>query len=60
VQREVRLVVTSSWQYHGLSVTGSGGVHLIHNAGQVTGANATRWLVSIGLKYGLAWERALP
>ncbi len=60
VQRTVRLAVSGSWAYHGLSVTGSGGVHLIHNAGHVTGASETRWLGSLGLSYRLAWERALP
>jgi len=58
VQRVVRLAVGGSWQYHRLSVTGNGGVHLIHNAGHVAGASDTRWLGSIGLSYRLAWEGA--
>ena len=60
VQRVVRLAVGGSWQYHGLNVTGSGGIHLIHNAGHVAAASDTRWLGSIGLSYRLAWEGALP
>jgi hypothetical protein len=60
VQRVVRLALGASWQYHALSVTGSGGVHLIHNAGHVAGASDTRWVGSIGVSYRLAWERALP
>jgi hypothetical protein len=60
VQRVVRFAVGGSWQHHGLSVTGSGGVHLIHNAGHVAGASQTRWLGSLGISYQLAWERALP
>jgi hypothetical protein len=60
VQRVVRLAVGGSWQYHGFSVTGSGGLHLIHNVGHVAGANDTRWLGSLGVTYRLAWERALP
>jgi hypothetical protein len=60
VQRVVRLAVGGSWQYHALSVTGSGGVHLIHNAGHVTGASDTRFVGSIGVGYRLAWEHALP
>ena len=60
VQRVVRLALGGSWQYRGLSVTGSGGVHLSHNAGHVAGASDTRWVGSIGLRYGLAWEHALP
>src|SRR5205823_9754378 len=59
VQRTVQLALWGDWQYHGLSVTGGGGVHLIHNAGHVTGANDTRWLGSIGLSYRLAWDRSL-
>ena len=58
VQRVVRLAVGGTWQYHRLSVTGNGGVHLIHNAGHVAGASDTRWLGSIGLSYRLAWEGA--
>jgi len=60
VQRVVRFAVGGSWQYHGLSVTASGGLHLIHNAGHIAGASDTRWLGSIGVRYGLSWERALP
>jgi len=60
VQRVVRLAVGGSLQYQRLSVTGNGGVHLIHNAGHVAGASDTRWLGSIGLSYRLAWEGALP
>jgi len=41
VQRVVRFAVGGSWQHHGLSVTGSGGVHLIHSAGHVA-VRATR------------------
>ena len=60
VQRVVRFAVGGSWQYHGLSVTASGGLHLIHNAGHIAGASDTRWLGSIGVRYGLSWERPLP
>ncbi len=60
VERTIRLAVNADWQYRGLSVTAGGGVHLIHNAGHVTGASDTRWVGSIGLTYRLAWEDALP
>jgi hypothetical protein len=59
-ERTVRLAVNADWQYRGLSVTGGGGVHLIHNAGHMTGASDTRWVGSIGLTYRFAWENALP
>ena len=60
VQRVLRLAVGGSWQYRGLSVTGSGGVHVIRNFGHVAGATQTRWLGSVGISYRLAWEEALP
>jgi len=60
VERTVRLAVNADWQYRGLSVTAGGGVHLIHNAGHVTGASDTRWVGSVGLTYRLAWENPLP
>jgi hypothetical protein len=60
VQRVVRFAVGGSWQHRGVSVTGSGGVHLITDVGHLAGANQTRWLGSIGISYRLAWERALP
>jgi len=59
VQRTVQLALWGDWQFHGLSVTGGGGVHLVHNASHVTGASDTRWIGSIGLNYRLAWERSL-
>jgi len=43
-----------------MRVTAGGGVHLIHNAGHVTGASDTRWVGSVGLTYRLAWENPLP
>src|SRR5712692_3431828 len=49
VERTIRLAVNADWQHRGLSVTAGGGVHLIHNAGHVTGASDTRWVGSIGL-----------
>ena len=59
MQRTVQLALWGDWQFHGLSVTGGGGVHLVHNASHVTGASDTRWIGSIGLNYRLAWERSL-
>jgi len=60
VQRVVRLGLAANWQFRGLSITGSGGVHLIHNAGHMAGASDTRWLGAVGVNYRLAWEGAFP
>ena len=60
VERTVRLALNADWQYRRLSVTAGGGVHLVHNAGHVTGTSDTRWVGSIGLSYRLAWEHGLP
>jgi hypothetical protein len=60
VERTIRLALTARWQDRDLSFTAGGGVHLIHNAGHVTGVSDTRWVGSIGLSYRLAWENALP
>jgi len=60
VERTVRLAVGSHWQRGALELSGTGGVHLIHNARQVTGASDTRWLGSIGVTYRLSYENTLP
>ena len=60
VERTVRLAVGGHWQRGALELSGNGGVHLIRNAGHVTGASDTRWLGSIGVTYRVAYEHALP
>jgi hypothetical protein len=60
VERTIRLALTARWQDRDLSCSAAGGVHLIHNAGHVTGVSDTRWVGSIGLTYRLAWENPLP
>src|SRR3989440_534720 len=60
VERTVRLAVGGHWQRGALELSGNGGVHLIRNAGHVTGASDTHWLGSIGVTYRVAYEHALP
>src|SRR2546427_302650 len=60
VERTVRLAVGAHWQRGALELSGNGGVHLIRDAGHVTGASDTRWLGSIGVTYRVAYEHALP
>src|SRR5256886_3108558 len=60
VERTVRLAVGGHWHGGAFELSGNGGVHLIHNAGHVTGASDTRWLGSIGVAYRVSYENALP
>jgi len=60
VERTVRLAVGGRWHGGAFELSGNGGVHLIHNAGHVTGASDTRWLGSIGVTYRVSYENALP
>ncbi len=59
VQRTVRFALGGSFQHGGWSITGNGGVHLIHNTGHVTGVNATRWVGRVGITYRFHREGAL-
>ena len=60
VERTLRLAVGATWQLGSLSVTGNGGVHLVHNAGHTTGASQTQWVGSIGLTYRIHHQDVLP
>jgi hypothetical protein len=60
VERTVRVALGGSWQRGGVSVTGNGGVHLIHNAGHATGASKTQWVGSIGVTYHIHHQDVLP
>src|SRR5207247_3032766 len=60
VERTVRLAVGAHWQRGALELSGNGGVHLIRNAGHVTGASDTRGLASIAVTYRVSYEHALP
>jgi hypothetical protein len=60
VARTVRLALGGSWQRGGVSVTGNGGVHLVHNAGHVPGASQTQWVGSIAVTYRFHHHDVLP
>jgi len=60
VERTVRLALGGSWQRAGWGVVANAGVHLIHNAGHVTGATATHFVGSVGLTFRLHTEHTVP
>jgi len=60
VERIVRLALGGSWQVGGLSITGNGGVHFVHNVAHATGASKTAWIGSIGLTYRFHRQHLLP
>jgi hypothetical protein len=60
VERTVRLALGETWQNDRWGLTANGGLHLVHNAGHVTGATATHWVGSVGLTYRLRHEAPLP
>jgi hypothetical protein len=60
VERTVRVAIGYRLLAGAWSVEGDGGVHLISNAGHVTGANKTRWVGTIGLTYRYRKESLLP
>lgn len=60
VARTIRLALGGTWQLGALSLTGNGGVHLIHNAAHVTGASQTQWVGSIGFTYRIHHQDLLP
>lgn len=60
VERTVRLALGASWEWRAWSVVANGGVHLVHNAGHVTGRSDTRWVGSVGFDYRWQTEGALP
>ena len=60
VERTVRLAMGAAWQRGAWGVSGNGGVHLIHNAGHVTGASDTKWVGSLTLAYRFHLQGVLP
>lgn len=60
VERTVRLALGASVQRAAWGVAGSGGVHLISNAGHVTGVTKTRWVGALALSYRFHRSAALP
>lgn len=60
VERTIRLALGGSFERRGWGVVANGGVHLVHNAGHVTGTTATHFVGSLGLTVRLHTEGALP
>jgi hypothetical protein len=60
VERIVRLALGGSWQLGAVSLTGNGGVHLLHNANHVSGASKTEVVGSLGITYRFHHQDALP
>lgn len=60
VERTVRVAVGAHWQRGLWGLVANGGLHLIHNAGHVTGATDTRWVGSLGVDFRAWTERSLP
>ena len=60
VERTVRLAMGAAWQHGAWGVSGNGGLHLIHNAGHVTGATRTKWIGALTLAYRFHLEGVLP
>ncbi len=60
VARTVRLALGGSWQRAHMGLVANGGVHLVHNAGHVTGASETHFVGSVGLTFRLHTEASVP
>jgi len=60
VERTLRLALGANWQHPSWGLVANGGVHLIHNAAHVTGADDTRWVGSLGFELRLHGEGSLP
>jgi len=60
VERTIRLALGGNWQRAGVGIVANGGVHLVHNAGHVTGARATHFVGSVGLTFRLRSEASVP
>ncbi len=60
VTRTLRLALAGRVARGRWTVSGDGGVHLISNAGHVTGASATRWVGSLALEWRTNKEGRIP
>jgi len=60
VERTLRLAARGHAARGRWVLSGDGGVHLISNAGHVTGANKTRWVGSIQLMWRTTKEGSVP
>ena len=60
VERTVRVALGARWDSRRFGARAEGGIHLVHNAGHVTDATASRFVGSVALEYRLTWSRPLP
>ena len=60
VERTVRLALGTTWQRGAWGLSGSGGVHFIHNSGHVSGASETKWVGGVTFRYRFHVQGALP
>src|SRR2546425_3963396 len=60
VTRTLRLALAGRVARGRWTVSGDGGVHLISNAGHVTGASKTRWVGSVQLEWRTKKEGGIP
>jgi len=60
VTRTLRLAFAGRVARGRWTVSGDGGVHLISNAGHVTGASATRWVGSVAIEWRMKKEGRIP
>jgi hypothetical protein len=60
VERTVRLALGAAWQTGAWGLSGTGGVHVIHNAGHVSGVSQTKWIGALSLAYRFHFEGVLP
>lgn len=59
-ERTLRLALAAQLDAGPLTVSGNGGVHLIANAGHVSGKDETRWDGSVTVAYRFRYEGRLP
>ena len=60
VERTARLALEARLEGARWGLQGDGGMHLIHNAGHVAGANRTRWVGSVAVTFRFRRESLLP
>src|SRR5690348_8797796 len=60
VERTIRIALGGAWQRSSWGLGGNAGVHLVHDAGHVTGASATHFVGSFGVTIRFHTEHSVP
>ncbi len=60
VERTWRMALGGDWHEDHWGVSANGGVHFVKNAGHVTGASATHFVGSVGVKFRFHAEHPVP